>query len=124
MKHIKTTSEAETAMRNMYKVATDMTPVRASDDNISSVNKILEYQRQIDLLTVEVSKEKGALMGVMQTHSELIDPDGKVIVTWKNGNVKETVDWNALVAELNIPPATVERFTTRKTGSRVFTVVD
>lgn len=124
MKHIKTTSEAETAMRNMYKLATDSSPVRASDDNISSVNKILEYQRQIDLLMAEVSREKGALMGVIQTHSELVDPEGRVLVTWKNGSTKETVDWNALVVELNIPPATVERFTTRKTGSRVFTVVD
>lgn len=111
-------------MRNLYKVATDSIPVRADEQLISSVNKIIEYQHQIDLLQLEVSKEKGKLMGVMQNHANLADETGRVLVTWLNGSNKKVTDWNALVTELNIPPATVQRFTKIQTGSRVFTVVD
>lgn len=80
--------------------------------------------RQADILKAEMSELIGSLMGYMQVHESLVDDKGKTLVTWKNGSEKVSVDYDALILELNVPPATLARHTTRTPGSRVFTVED
>lgn len=124
MKHIQTTSEAEKSMRGLYKVASDATPAIASEKHMASIRRIVEYTRQSDQLAAEISKEIGALMGYMQNHSSMVSPEGDVVITWKNGSDKVKVDYEGLIVACNIPPSTVQQFTTTTPGARVFKIED
>jgi len=124
LKHINTVSKAEKSMRQLYKVAGDKTPIVAEKRHLDMIARILECNRQADVLKAEMSELIGSLMGYMQVHESLVDDKGKTLVTWKNGSEKVSVDYDALILELNVPPATLARHTTRTPGSRVFTVED
>ena len=124
MKHIQTVSDAEKSMRGMYKRATESTPVVASVLQMTSIRKIVEYTRQMDELKAEISKEMGALMGVMQGHAFMVDGKGRRLVSWVNSSDKRTVDWDGLVLEMNIPPAMVDKHTKVTLGARVFKIED
>lgn len=124
MKHIKTTSEAESAMRDMYKVATDASPITASKDHEEAIERIIGFSRRIDMLKLEMSKEIGALMGYMQGHVQLVSPSGKVLATWKPGNVRKSVDYEGIFEECNVPDAVIKAHTTMTEASRTFTVED
>ena len=124
MKHIQTLSAAEKSMRDLYKKAVDSSPVVASASNMMSIKKIIEFTRQMDELKAEISKEVGALMGVMQGHAAMVDNKGRQVIGWTNGSDKKTVDYDSLLIELNVPPATVARYTKVSPGARVFKIED
>ena len=124
MTHIQTTSDAETSMRKLYKVATDSRPLVARKEHLDSIEKILELNRQIDILKAQASDEVAKIMGYMQTHELLVDERGRQLVIWKNASEKQTVDYAGLLTELNVPPATVARFTKSSPGARTFNVQD
>lgn len=124
MKHIQTMSDVEKAMRGNYKVATDSTPIVADIQHMTSIRKIVEFTRQMDELKAEISREVGALMGYMQGHSAMVDDNGRLVVGWKNGSNKKTIDYDSLLIELNVPPAVVARYTKITPGARVFKIED
>ena len=125
MKHIQTTSKAETEVRGLYKWATTTAPAVAEPPHIAAIRSIVEMTRQSDLLLAKISVEKAKLMGAMQGHETLVDPaTGKELVTWRNGSDKSEVDWDGLLLKLNVPPATVAKFTRNTPGSRVFKILD
>lgn len=125
MTHIQTTVKAEVEARGLYKQATLTTPAVAEDQHIQSIKRIVDLTRQSDLLQAEISVEKAKLMGFIQGHETLVNPaTGKELVTWKNGSDKKEVDYTGLLLKLNVPPATIQKFTTTKPGSRVFKILD
>jgi hypothetical protein len=125
MTHIPTTVKAETEARGLYKRATLATPAVAEPQHVEAIRRIVDLTRQSDLLQAEISKEKAKLMGFIQGHETLVDPStGKELVTWKNGSDKAKVDYDALLLKLNVPPATVAKFTKTEPGSRVFKILD
>jgi len=125
MTHIPTTVTAETENRALYKKATMATPAVAEPQHIQSIRRIVELTRQSDLLLAEISKEKAKLMGFIQNHECMVNPaDGLELVSWRNGSDKDEVDYDGLLLKLNVPPATVKKFTKTKPGSRVFKVLD
>ena len=125
MTHIPTTVKAETEARGLYKRATLTTPAVAEPQHVEAIKHIVELTRQSDLLLAEISKEKAKLMGFIQGHETLVSPDtGKELVTWKNGGDKDEVDYEGLILKLNVPPASVAKFTHTKVGSRVFKILD
>lgn len=123
MKHIKTASESETSMRKAHPVVKSSKPVVADEDNSKDVKELIDVIRQIDLLTLEASELKGSIMGYMQGHDTMVDEDGKELVKWTTGPVKETVDYDGLLEELKATPEQIEKYTTKKQGGRVFSVV-
>lgn len=124
MKHIKTLSQAEKSMRGLYKTATDGTPVKATAEQIKLINGIIAKTQQVDLLKLEISEDMGKLMGVMQEHSSMTDANDRVRITWENGGEKTSIDYDALLLELDVPPSTIEKFKIVTPGSRVFTVFE
>ena len=123
MKHIKTTSEAEDCARGLYKQSVAGSTVVAGREQEERVARILDLSRQKDLLSVRISEEIGELMKYMTDKETLVNGAGLALATWKTGNPKGTLDWKAMVLELNIPPATVKKFTKISPGARTFSVV-
>lgn len=123
MKHIQTTSPAEKANRDLYKTAA-ASSVKASPDHIKTLLEILDLAQQKDLLELEISKRKGQLMGYMQNNGTLVDDDGRVLVSWKNGADKKTVDYDSLFTDLNVAPQTLAKYTRISKGARAFKIED
>jgi hypothetical protein len=124
MKHIQTTSKAEKANRELYKVARLKTPRVAEESQIADLRQIIELTRQKDEIDLKISELKGKIMGVMQDSETLANANGDELVTWKNGSDKKSVDYDGIITELNIPPAVIAKHTSYSKGSRVFTIVD
>lgn len=124
MKHIKTMSPAEKAMRDTYPGVTDASAAQADSLNARLVSEVIDITRRADLLKLEASKRIGKLMGLMQGHPDLVSETGDLLATWTCGAAKSVVDWEALVAGENIPPATLKKYTVTKNAPRVFKIVD
>ena len=124
MRHINTTSDAESAMRDLYKTATDASPITASKNHEEAIERIIGLSRKIDMLKLNMSNEIGALMGYMQGHTQLVSPTGRILATWKQGNSRKSVDYEAIFAECNVPDYVIKAHTTMTEAARTFTVVD
>ncbi len=123
MKHIKTASDAETSMRKAHPVVKSSKPLVADISNKNDVKELIDVIRQIDLLTLRASELKGSIMGYMQGHDTLVDADGNKLVVWAAGSTKDVIDYAGLLDELNATTEQIAKYTTKKTGGRVFSVV-
>lgn len=124
MKHIKTTADAEEALRKMYKTAEDLTPAVAEQADIDMLGKIVALTEESDRLKAEASELKAKIMAKMGAHAALIGPGGIELVSWRNAKDKAVVDYEALMVELNVDPKLVAKYTTTKAGARTFKILD
>lgn len=124
MKHIKTTTAAEEAVRGMYKVAGDLTPAVAEQADIDLLSKIVALTEESDRLKAEASELKAKIMAKMGEHASLIGPGGIELVSWKQAKEKAVIDYEGILIELRADPALVQKYTSVKAGARTFKILD
>lgn len=91
-------------------------PIVATDEIMELVAKrITTTQPAATKAKAADDEVKQRIQLFMEDATELVDPDGKVLVTWYRGEDKPATDWKALAAA---HPAIVEEFTAMRQGSR------
>ena len=122
MKHIKSESEEEASADNLYKKASDETPIKVTKDGLAALRDYVSIVEQIDELTLKASEIRGRMKAEMGAHALLVDENGKTLVSWKNGGARKKIEIDGLILEANIPPDIVQKHTTIVSGSRSFSV--
>ena len=121
MKHIDTTHSGEAKARQEYPTAKDGSVV--ADGTIERVvQALISTIEEIDKLELKSSEYKGVIMSFMKDNDKLVGSDGVVLATWKNGNKKKTVDYEAIFKKYGVKKEDVEEHTKYSTGGRKFSV--
>ena len=122
MKHIDTKSKIEKKADADFPIAKVGTKKLPSDKCWADIDKLIDLTRQVDDLTLQINNLKGKVKAEMGDAESLVDKDGELVISWKNGNIKKSVDWDGIRIEMNIPDSVIKKYTTEKRGGRIFSI--
>lgn len=122
MKHINTVCEEEKKARKAYAEVKTDEPAKASAEIEEKVRELLALRHKMDEDALAASRLKAVIMGAMKGSSCLQGESGATLATWVKGAESKTVDYEKLLKANNISQEEVAKYTTFKTGSRVFSV--
>lgn len=91
----------------------------ATPDEEAVMEAVMLAKKRADEAAKAFELEKARMQAIIGNRDGLISERlGKV--TWKCGKDRETVDWRGIVAELAPGKDLIEKYTTKKAGSRTF----
>lgn len=120
MKHIDTVCKDEKKARNDYAKAETDTNTVADEALEATVRKLLALRHKMDEDELEASKMKAVIMKAMKKSDTLKSKDGTLLVTWRQGSSKKTVDYKSIFKKYKVTKEDIEANTTTKIGSRAF----
>lgn len=122
MKHIKTASAEEVQAKKEFAVVTSDEAIVADDKAEQAARKLYKLSKTADMIELEMSAWRAFIMSYMQGHPLMTSKDGTPLCSWKAGSALKKTDWAGLCKERGITDDEVDRFTSRSSGARRFSI--